>query len=233
MQTVNTSTGQNVSDRPAPAAVGTRIGAFLLDTVAMTLYVVMISSALISADVEDVWIWSVFVVIPAFSFGFICEVLMNGQTPGKRIMDIHVVNLDGTRARPVQYGIRWICGLIDFIFLFGVLATILITSGRKGQRLGDMVASTYVIKAAGQKRVSANIQVYRGYSPVFPQAVHLDQYYLELINRALDASRDHNNQTPAQMVTEKLKSLLAVCTEMPASQFLTTLRDDYNHLKGR
>lgn len=233
MQKVNTSTSQNVSDRPAPAPVGARIVAFLLDLVAMIIYVIMISSALMSADVEDVWIWSVFVVIPAFSFGFICELLMSGQTPGKRIMDLQVVNLDGTRPGPVQYGIRWICGLIDFIFLFGVLATILIASGGKGQRLGDMVAGTYVIKSSGQKRVSANIQVYRGYTPVFPQVVHLDRYYLELINRALDASRDHNNQTPGQMVTEKLKSLLEVRTEMPASQFLTTLRDDFNHLTKR
>jgi hypothetical protein len=183
--------------------------------------------------VEDVWIWSVFVVIPAFSFGFICELLMNGQTPGKRIMELQVINLDGTRSGPVQFGIRWVCGLIDFIFLFGVLATILIGSGGKGQRLGDMVAGTYVIKSTGENRVSGNIQVYRGYTPVFPQVVHLDRYYMELINRALDASRDHNNQAPALMVMEKLKSLLEVSTEMPAGLFLTTLRDDFNHLTRR
>jgi uncharacterized RDD family membrane protein YckC len=230
MQTVSTPVARNVSIPYVIAPVGTRIGAFLLDSVLVAIYVIVMSTAFISMDVEEEWAWMIFVVIPVFGFGVICELLMGGQTPGKRITNLRVIRVDGTAPKSADYLLRWVCGLIDFIFLFGAMATLIIVAGGKGQRLGDIVAGTCVVRSFPDNRTELT---FPSDSPVFPQVVQLDRYYLELIERALEANRIHNNPVPASMLSEKLKSHLNIRTEMPAVLFLNTLVKDINSLEIR
>lgn len=227
MQTGSTPGDQNV----LVATAGARIIAFLLDSILLAIYLTGVSTAFISTDTEDEWLWVVFVIIPLFAFGLILELLMGGQTPGKRLMGLKVIRLNGSKPSGGDYLLRWVCGLVDFIFLFGVLATVIIAAGGKGQRLGDIVAGTCVIKVTPQPLPPTRPFLTETYSPVFPQAARLDSYYEELIHRALRAHRKHDNFKPVWLLSEKIRSLLEIETNMTPEQFLATLLTDINHLK--
>jgi hypothetical protein len=146
-------------------------------------------------------------------------------------MDMAVVTVDGTPLRTGQYFIRWVCGLVDFIFLFGILAVIIISSSKTGQRLGDRVAGTYVAKTFSKQIYPTAASL--NYTPAFPQVVRLDPYFIELINRAMEASHDHENEVPLGMVSAQIKSLLEVGNEMPAKKFLAIVLHDFKRLNAR
>jgi hypothetical protein len=72
----------------------------------------------------------------------------------------------------------------------------LIAAGGKGQRLGDMVAGTSVIKQVEQKEITAQevfVVADTEYQPVFTQAIQLTENDIDLIQRALEVNRDLGN----------------------------------------
>jgi uncharacterized RDD family membrane protein YckC len=73
------------------------------------------------------------------------EWLMNGQTPGKRLLQIRVIKQGGYALRFFDTLLRNLLRVVDFLPLFyGVgLTSLLLT--RDSQRLGDLVAGTLVV----------------------------------------------------------------------------------------
>ena len=73
------------------------------------------------------------------------EWLLNGQTPGKRLLHIRVIKQGGYALRFLDTLLRNLLRVIDFLPLFyGVgLTSLLLT--RDSQRLGDLVAGTLVV----------------------------------------------------------------------------------------
>jgi hypothetical protein len=105
--------------------------------------------------------------------------------------------------------------------------------GGKGQRLGDLVAGTTVIKLIEQRQATAQevfVSPENNYEVSFPQAVQLNPSDIELIQRSLEINRDLGNQKPMLAITEKVKTQLGVKTDMPPIKFLYVLIKDYNHL---
>ena len=68
---------------------------------------------------------------------------LTGQTIGKRICGIKVVKINKDIPKISSSIIRHLFDLIDFAFLF--IGLILIAVGKKKQRLGDIIAKTYVV----------------------------------------------------------------------------------------
>lgn len=236
MQTISVRTSQNVAIQHAVASVGDRILAFLLDRLILVAYLTVVIAAFINLEVEIVWLWIVVVAVPFFCYNLFFEILMNGQSPGKRVMTIQVVRLDGTQPTFGDYLLRFLFGLIDFYILSGALAVVVIAVNGRGQRLGDIVAGTCVVKLIAQKEISANevfITPENSYSPTFPQVTQLDSRDIELIQRALEARTNFGNEQPVLMVTEKIRSLLGIQTELAPTEFLYTIVKDYNHLNAR
>jgi uncharacterized RDD family membrane protein YckC len=236
MQTISVRTTQNVSIQYPVASVGDRILAFLLDRVILIVYLLTLGTAFINMDLEVWWLWIVFLVIPWFFYNLIFEIIMNGQSPGKRVMNIQVVRLDGTQPSIGDYLLRWMFGLVEFHISLGALALIIVAVNGKGQRLGDIVAGTSVVKLTAHREISANtvfITPENTYVPVFPQVTQLESRDIELIQRALEAHRNLGNIQPVIMVAEKIKSLLDIRSDLPPLQFLYTIVKDFNHLTSR
>ena len=85
-----------------------------------------------------VLIWAYFILL---------EWLWNGQTIGKRVYRLRVINEDGSPAQFTAVLIRNLLRLVDFLpalYGVGVLAIVL---SSKSQRLGDLAAGTYVVRA--------------------------------------------------------------------------------------
>ncbi len=77
------------------------------------------------------------------------EIFWNGQTPAKRLLGLRVMKIDGTPATPQAIFIRELLRIVDAlpICIFGYsVAGLIAFFNPYGQRLGDMLAGTFVVK---------------------------------------------------------------------------------------
>jgi uncharacterized RDD family membrane protein YckC len=233
MQTISVRTTQNVFIQYPLASVGDRILGYLIDQLIFVVYVFIVIAIAQSIDMEQIWLLIALLSIPYILYRLLFEIFMNGQTPGKRAMQIKVVRINGTPATVGDYVLRWIFGLIELNIASGLIAMLSVIIGGKGQRLGDLVAGTTVIKLIEQRQATAQdvfVSPENNYEVSFPQAVQLNPSDIELIQRSLEINRDLGNQKPMLAITEKVKTQLGVKTDMPPIKFLYVLIKDYNHL---
>jgi uncharacterized RDD family membrane protein YckC len=85
-----------------------------------------------------VLIWLYFILL---------EWLWNGQTIGKRAYRLRVINEDGSPAQFTAVLIRNLLRVVDFLPAFYGLGVLVIVLSPKSQRLGDLAAGTYVVRA--------------------------------------------------------------------------------------
>ncbi|WP_405605465.1 RDD family protein [Polaribacter sp. Asnod1-A03] len=67
-----------------------------------------------------------------------------GQTIGKRLLDIKVVSKKNEPINMGQAFIRFLLGIVDFMFLIGIIVAAV---SKDNQRIGDAAAKTFVIKS--------------------------------------------------------------------------------------
>lgn len=83
-------------------------------------------------------IWAYFIVL---------EWLWNGQTVGKRMFHLRVIGGDGAPAGFLAIFIRNLGRLVDFLPAFYGFGLVAIVFSPRSQRLGDLAAGTYVVRA--------------------------------------------------------------------------------------
>lgn len=233
MQTVRVRTTQNVLIDHPVASIGDRILGHLIDRLILIAYTIAVVAALANLEVENWWLWLIMLGFPWMFFSVLFEIFMNGQTPGKQVMKTQVVRLNGTPAAVGDYLMRWIFSTIDFYFLSGAVALVAVAMGGKGQRVGDIVAGTCVVKLIEHREISASevfVTPEETHVPTFTQVTQLSEKDIELIQRALEVDRDHGNGQPVMLITQKIKTLLGIQTDLPPVQFLYTIIKDYNSL---
>jgi len=86
-------------------------------------------------------------LLVGWSYFIVLEWLWNGQTVGKRVFGLRVINEDGTPAGFVAIFVRNLVRLVDFLPGFYGLGLISIVLNSRSQRLGDLAAGTYVVRA--------------------------------------------------------------------------------------
>lgn len=232
MQSVNIRTTQNVAIDYAPAGVSDRIGAFLIDTVITIAYLFLAFWLLAMVAIGNGWLFFG-AYFPVFFYHLICEIAFNGQSLGKKQMNIKVVRLDGSPATIGGYILRWILRPIDVGMASGVVAILCIMLSNKGQRLGDMAAGTTVIKIGGRVNVTSHQLIKNldnDYQPVFAEAEHLSSEDVNIIKEALRVNKEQANNQPVLAVTEKVKAHLNIQSDLPPVKFLYTVLKDYSHL---
>ena len=69
-----------------------------------------------------------------------------GWTVGKKILGMKVVDGVGNKIGLSKSAVRNLLRLVDGLPAFNILGIVLIARSPKGQRLGDRVAKTYVIR---------------------------------------------------------------------------------------
>ncbi len=233
MQTVRVRTTQNVLIDYPVASVGDRILGHLIDRLILIAYSTAVIAVLANLELETWWIWVMLLAVPWMFFSVLFEIFMNGQTPGKQVMKTKVVRLNGTPATVGDYLLRWVFSLVDFYVLSGAIALVAVAMGGKGQRLGDMVAGTSVVKLIEHREISASevfVTAEEVHVPTFTQVTQLSDKDIELIQRALEVNRDHGNGQPVMVITQKIKALLGIQTDLPPVKFLYTIIKDYNSL---
>jgi len=155
--TVQFETPENITVSYRIAGPGTRYIAFVLDLLILALAGFLLALMLVfafmaiaaaggqwGANISGMVVSVVLIVGLSFAllgyFGFF-EYFMNGQTPGKRMLRIRVVNERGFALSATAVLLRSIFRIIDTIPVLWLVPLI----NRKVQRFGDMVAGTIVV----------------------------------------------------------------------------------------
>jgi len=128
----------------------TRFLAWLVDFacvigVLMVLNIILMFVIVVSPEIGNAIALVLFFVVPV-GYAMSLEWLWRGQTIGKRIMRLRVVDAHGLRLHFSQVAIRNLLRVIDLLpgmYVVGGLATFLT---RRAQRLGDLAANTVVIR---------------------------------------------------------------------------------------
>ncbi|MCA9775828.1 MAG: RDD family protein [Candidatus Eremiobacteraeota bacterium] len=153
-QSVEVHTPDGVELHMPLAGVGSRIMAGLIDVLLLGLVWLAIGivmfGTLSSWDVASAFGMALFVLFIFLSFwgyGIVCELLMEGRTPGKRAIGLRVIREDGL---PVGLREIWLRNLLRMADLqpglsYGVGICWMIFD-QKDRRLGDLVAGTIVIR---------------------------------------------------------------------------------------
>ena len=87
--------------------------------------------------------------VPLVIWGYfiLLEWLWNGQTIGKRAYGLRVISGDGSPAGFTAVFVRNLLRVVDFLPSFYGLGLLLVILTPKNQRLGDIAAGTYVVRA--------------------------------------------------------------------------------------
>lgn len=92
-------------------------------------------------------VWMLIWGLGSFVYYYFAELLMRGQTPGKKIAKIRVVKSDGFSLDPTSIFVRNIFRPVDQIPLFWVVPLLSPAS----KRFGDMVGGTIVVESGKQE----------------------------------------------------------------------------------
>ena len=216
------------------ASVGERIVAVLLDWVFLLVLSISLAFGFSKLGVDGA-ILGVIVMIPVVFSSLLFELFMNGQTLGKLIMKIRVVTVDGGEASFIHYLIRWAFNLVDVLITSGICAVLTVILNGEGQRLGDMLASTCVVRISKPVELTDTIfqDVPQEYEPLFPQAIALNDRDIALVKQVMQ--QYHNMEQSIERLQfslhaqKKIKERLGIVSNMQPMELFETLVKDYNY----
>jgi uncharacterized RDD family membrane protein YckC len=238
MKSIEIKTTQNVTLEYELADLRDRVIGYLVDLVIIGVALGLISVIGFSAFVGSETGSMVLVILLACIFifySFAMEVLNNGQSIGKMVMKIKVIKTTGGRATTSDYAARWVFRMIDIYFSLGGIASILIASSGKAQRIGDIVANTAVIRLTTKMDLSLSdllsIQSRESYTPVYNEAKYLAEEDLLLIKSTLNRFVQYKNEQhreAVQMLAEQIRQVLGLPRNSSTDlEFLKTILKDY------
>jgi uncharacterized RDD family membrane protein YckC len=264
MKTLQINTTQNVNINFTLANEIQRVGAFLIDNAIKIGYLLLMYSFVPSAGLEvlpgDYWTQraiEIIVWLPVMFYSLYFEILMNGQTLGKRALSIRVVNIDGFKPSITDYIIRWFVRIIDFnlfiilgvyiyalgwtqyeellfgLFVIGKCVGIVsVATSKKNQRLGDIAANTVVIALKDQARFSKTIleNLAENYAPKYPNVIKLSDNDARIIKDTFTLAvkeRDFKTLTKLKNKIEEVTQTQSL--EKTDEEYIRIVLKDYNY----
>jgi uncharacterized RDD family membrane protein YckC len=143
----NVYTPEGVALRLPAAGPVPRAVAWLIDT-AIRWGILLVTSLLVSLIGKagyGIYLLVYFMVF--WGYPILCEVLFDGQTPGKRALELRVIADDGAPVGWLASITRNLLRTVDFLPLGYGVGLVASFADPWGRRLGDMVAKTMVIHA--------------------------------------------------------------------------------------
>lgn len=238
MKTIEISTTQNVTIEYQLANIGKRILAFVLDLIVVwgAILGFFIVYSAIDPGNQYIFYFQYLVMFPIFFFYTLClEILMDGQTIGKRVLKIKVVKLNGKAASFSDYLTRWSLRMVDIYFSVGSIACFLISSSNLSQRFGDLLSGTVVINLNLDTQITLsslmNLQKLENYEPRFSAIKNFDEEDIIIIKNTLELVNKYPNKAHQEAflaVVEKVREQLQYTENIPDNTvFLKTCIKDY------
>jgi uncharacterized RDD family membrane protein YckC len=198
------------------AGPGSRFCALLIDTLLMWLMIfVLVIAALIAdagwlsaldraieppGDPAAAWIQALIVVAVAlvvFGYYTFFEIMLRGQTPGKRSLKLRVIRDDGTPADALGIVIRNLVRVVDCLPGFYAVGGLVSLFSTTHKRLGDLAAGTIVVKEseadyraqADRKKTAAPSEVAIPNAALAPEEQRLIRGFLQRRDELLHDAR--------------------------------------------
>lgn len=210
----------------------------------------------------DMQAWGLLLFLPILLYHLILEITMNGQSIGKKIMGIRVVNEIGGRPSISQFLIRWLLRVSDlwiallliimlsnpdfgrdaettFVILaalaFLITDIVLVVSSPKAQRIGDKLAKTILISVRTKSNIEETVfrEVADNYTPSFPQIMQLSDKDMNAIKSILETAHKKGDFYMAEAASSKIKAHLKIESNLGPFDFLDVLMKDYNYLSTK
>ena len=160
---------------------------------------------------------------------------LNGQTPGKRLMKIKVIKLNGKQPTFYDYLLRWSFRIVDLYTTGTLVGCFMISSTKYSQRLGDMLSNSSVVRVSNQLSISLRdilrIDSKKSYVPVYPQIKNFREDDIILIKQTLERFLKYKNDAHHDVMVD-LTRIMAEKLELSSVPpdkvaFLRTLIKDY------
>lgn len=265
MKTLQINTAQNVGINFKVADVFQRLLAFLVDNVIKAAYIYFgfeffdlnVARAAFSDDGWTVKAIEVLFFLPVTFYSLYSEILMDGQTLGKKLLNLKVINVDGFKPSISDFVIRWFLRIVDFnlfMLLFIYLASLglsgseallallflcgkmvgffLIVFTKENQRFGDIIANTIVIYTKDTIEFSETIleKLSIDYKPTYPNVVKLSDNDARIIKETFRSAIKTNDYK----TLIKLRSKIIEVTDLKSihksdKEFIDTVLKDYNY----
>ena len=238
MKNIEIITSQNVVLQYELAGLRDRAIAFLIDFVCLTIFLwisaIVLLGMFVFSETGGVVVYILVICIFVF-YSLAFETLNKGQSLGKMALRLQVIRLKGGRATFSDYVARWVFRLIDIYLSFGSIASILIVSSSKAQRIGDVVANTAVVKMVPKTDLDLKsllaLHQQDAYNPQYPQARKLQEEDALLIKSTLDRHRKFDNPAHREaidLLSKRVRELLDIeYTGNDQRLFLRTVLQDY------
>jgi hypothetical protein len=162
------------------------------------------------------------------------EILLDGQTIGKKAMGIKVVKLNGDPATAFDYLIRWAFRFLDIWVSAGSIAAMLISSSTYNQRLGCLLSGTTVIKKSSTRTFTLkdilSIQSIQNHIPSFPTVVQLSEQDMLFVKKVLERNKRYKNESHRELLeklADKIADIIGVNVQRDKEKFLKTILADY------
>lgn len=243
MTEITINTAQNVAINFKAASLGERILAFAIDMAIKMAYMLAVyflmyrifnlGNFINSLDSWEEGVLMFFIMIPFIFYTLFFESWTNGQTPGKKVLKISVVKIEGYQARFSDYFSRWICRLIDILFLMGLPAILGIIFTKKSQRLGDMVTDTTVISLKSTVQLNHRFldDLSHEYSVTFPTVLRLSDNDMNIIKKAYNTAIIQNDSLMIEKLILKIEEVTNIKNlHLNQHQFMQTIINDFNYL---
>ncbi len=146
------ATPERVAFRFETAGLGSRFAAQVIDL--LVLWGVLLALGAVAFGVavllEQPTVAALAVLVAGFAtfwgYWILQEALWSGQTLGKRVMHLRVVDARGGPVSAGQAVVRNLLRIIDFLPVYYAVGTATIFISSRNQRLGDLAAGTVVVR---------------------------------------------------------------------------------------
>lgn len=261
MSIIKIPTAFNIDLEFEVADFGRRLAAYIIDLLIRIAYIALMSWLIyrgIGVEGGGDMPFFIFVMLPVSLYYLISEMLMSGQSLGKKVMSLKVVSILGNTPGISQILLRWMFRLVEspllsFVLLgaamqeesgigillalgMAILPLVIVLRSPYNQRLGDITAGTIVVR--NQQKASIDDTIFReinqeNYAPQFSQVLRLSDRDLGKIKAVLDNAYRTKNAVMASRIAARVQEVLHIETDMEPVLFLETLLNDYNYLVTR
>lgn len=204
-------------------------------------------------------LWYALLIGPPLFYQLAVEILFDGQTLGKRLLGLRVIDIEGKQPTWSQYMLRWILSLGNLslyiiplgtlygsqylLFIWALFSLvyapdyICVLVSKLSQTPGDIAAGTIVIDT--QYATSIGDTIYQeievnSYTVLFPNVLKLtDRDINGIRNLVANEQKNRGMDDYTHKVAHKLKGVLKVESELQSYDFLRQLLRDYNYLTAR
>lgn len=240
MSTIRIPTTQFIELEYPVASVGHRLLSGLIDLAVLVGYFILILFMFFGGNFPDgdsAMVVLAILQLPAMGYSLLCEVFAEGQTLGKRALNLKTIRLDGGSPSFGDFLIRWSLRLVDVWitgigFMPGGVGLISIGVTKNGQRLGDLAAGTTVVRL---KLVNTfDDTIFRDtdddYQVRFPEISRLSDRDLSIVKDVMDHALRQKDQALLARLATRIKKVAHIETNMEDRAFLEQVFKDYNHL---